>query len=58
MAPEAFSKKVSQSASEVAVVLSLQAFSVQGVVAVAAAVFQQSLVPLFPLNAEQVAWVP
>jgi hypothetical protein len=46
-------KKVSQSVSEVAVVLSLQAFSVQGVVAVAVAVFQQSLVPLLPLNAEQ-----
>ena len=53
MAPEALGMKVSQAVSEVAVVLSLQAFSVQGVVSVAVRVFQQSLVPLLPLNAEQ-----
>lgn len=55
VASGALGKKDSHSVSEVAILLSLQIFSVQGVVKVAVAEFQQCVVPLLPLNAEQKA---
>lgn len=54
MAPGSLGMKASQSASEVAVVLSVHAFSVQGVFWEAVGEFQHSLVLLLPLSAEQI----
>lgn len=58
VAPAALGRKFSHSVSVVAVVLLLQAFSMQAVVAVAVATFQHNLVPLFPLKLAHPDYVP